>query len=66
VFDKLPELKPPGVPLAFCAILYSFEGINLILPVESAMQEPKEFECVFVKAALSVMLILIAFRSFVS
>jgi len=46
-----PE-HPPTVnwlqtPLALCAILYSYEGINLILPVESAMKEPEKFAPVF-------------------
>jgi len=35
------------VPLAMCAFLYSFEAINLVLPIEAAMQEPKHFDCVF-------------------
>jgi len=33
--DELPSLKPPKMPLAACAILYSYEGICLILPVVS-------------------------------
>lgn len=37
-------------PLAFCAILYSYEGICLILPVESAMSKPQKFQSVFVQA----------------
>ena len=37
-------------PLALCAILYSYEGICLILPVESAMEQPKRFKYVFVNA----------------
>jgi amino acid permease len=35
------------VPLAVCAILYSFEGICLILPIESSMQDPTHFRPVF-------------------
>jgi proton-coupled amino acid transporter len=35
------------VPLALCAILYSFEGINLILPIETAMAKPGKFGVVF-------------------
>ena len=30
-------------PLAACALLYSYEGICLILPIESAMQKPQYF-----------------------
>ena len=32
---KLPELHVPQMPLAACAILYSYEGICLILPIVS-------------------------------
>jgi len=42
-----PHMNLPQVPLALCAILYSYEGICLILPVETAMKEPKYFEPVF-------------------
>ena len=45
--ESLPTLTIPQVPLALCAILYSYEGICLILPVESAMKEPKHFGKVF-------------------
>jgi hypothetical protein len=60
-FDNPPELKVPGVPLAICAVLYSYEAINLILPVKSVMQKAKEFERFFLWAVISVALILIAF-----
>jgi amino acid permease len=46
------------VPLGLCAILYSFEGICLILPVESSMKEPKQFGNVFVGTMILVALIL--------
>mmetsp|Transcript_8727 Transcript_8727/g.12636 ORF Transcript_8727/g.12636 Transcript_8727/m.12636 type:complete len:503 (+) Transcript_8727:112-1620(+) len=36
-----------NLPLAFCAILYSYEGICLILPVEAAMRNRKSFGSVF-------------------
>lgn len=45
--EELPKLHLPQVPLALCAVLYSYEGICLILPVESAMKEPKHFGKVF-------------------
>ena len=41
------------VPLALCAILYSYEGICLILPIESAMQRPKNFFSIFSVAMIS-------------
>ena len=48
--EKGPDINWPQVPLAVCAILYSYEGICLILPIESAMKEPKNFKFVFVSA----------------
>lgn len=41
------------VPLALCAILYSYEGICLILPIESAMQRPHKFFGVFTTAMIT-------------
>merc|ERR1711935_340371 len=37
-----------------CAILYSFEGVCLILPVEKAMAEPQQFKKVFFWAMVFV------------
>lgn len=52
VSDDTP-LDWQQVPLAFCAILYSYEGICLILPVESSMQYPRQFFGVFSAAMAS-------------
>lgn len=52
--DELPTVRPPQIPLALCAILYSYEGINLILPVESAMEQPERFAPVFVGSMVTV------------
>ena len=38
------------VPMAVCAVLYSYEGICVILPVESAMAKPEHFKAVFVSS----------------
>ena len=35
--DELPPLHVPQMPLAACAILYSYEGICLILPIVSTV-----------------------------
>jgi amino acid permease len=47
--EQLPALKLDGnAPMALCGILYSFEGICIILPVESSMRHPTlEFRSAF-------------------
>jgi len=52
------EVQWKEAPLALCAILYSYEGICLNLPIESAMAEPKKFKGVFTAAMACVALIL--------
>ncbi|CAB9505671.1 Proton-coupled amino acid transporter 4 [Seminavis robusta] len=61
--EELPELKLPQMPLAACAILYSYEGICLILPIESSMKEPQHFQKVFVGTMTVVATILAAFAT---
>lgn len=70
IIHQVWEFRPPaeeiqmnwaGAPLAVCAILYSYEGINLILPVESAMLESKYFKIPFVLSMMSVAFILCSF-----
>ncbi|XP_077568091.1 proton-coupled amino acid transporter 2-like [Stigmatopora nigra] len=60
-FEDLPSFKPAQAPLAVSAILYSYEGINLILPVESNMQDGRGFQAAFMAAMVSVALILVCF-----
>ena len=55
--------QAPQAPLALCAILYSFEGICLVLPMESAMKESKHFKPVFLTSMVVVAFILAAFSS---
>ena len=59
-FDELPELKLDGNAfMALCGILYSFEGICIILPVESSMRYPvKEFKSAFGVSMLVVTILL--------
>jgi len=61
--DELPTMKLPQIPLAACAILYSYEGICLILPIESSMKEPKEFKKVFVGTMSLVAIVLALFAA---
>mmetsp|Transcript_31765 Transcript_31765/g.48012 ORF Transcript_31765/g.48012 Transcript_31765/m.48012 type:complete len:495 (+) Transcript_31765:128-1612(+) len=51
------------LPLAFCVILYSYEGICLILPVEAAMRNRQSFGSVF---GLSMTIVAITFCSVAS
>jgi proton-coupled amino acid transporter len=46
-WEDIPTLNPVKAPMALCGILYSFEGICIILPVESAMKEPQHFKSAF-------------------
>ena len=50
---QLPEFNLAQSPLAACAILYSFEGICLILPIEAAMKRPRRFQQVFTIAMVA-------------
>ncbi|GKY91682.1 hypothetical protein MPSEU_000140000 [Mayamaea pseudoterrestris] len=61
-WEDRPLHAPPmhfgKAPLALCAILYSFEGICLVLPVETAMRDPQEFQKAFVWSMSTVAAIL--------
>lgn len=57
------SLAQQKVPLAMCAVMYSYEGICLILPVESAMKEPYKFKKTFKVAMVSVSIIFGAFAT---
>jgi amino acid permease len=52
-----PPLSLSDMALAMCAILYSYEGICLILPVESAMKEPRHFSKAFMGSMTLVALV---------
>ncbi len=58
--DELPGLKLDGNAfMALCGILYSFEGICIILPVESSMRNPvKEFKSAFAFSMVVVTMLL--------
>jgi len=60
-YNDLPSFEFSRSPLALCAILYSYEGICLILPIESAMKEPKKFGPTFVASMSLVSFVLATF-----
>ena len=47
---NLYDIEWSQVPMAVCAILYSYEGICVCLPIESAMAKPEHFKTVFVSS----------------
>lgn len=55
--DRPPPTTVPfwskTTPLALCAILYSFEGICLVLPVQSSMKHSENFGIAFVSAMVA-------------
>ena len=55
--DELPGVNWTEAPLAICAILYSFEGICIVLPLEATMKQRKKFIPIFTKAYVTVALI---------
>jgi len=57
------ELEWTSVPLAVCAVLYSYEGICLILPIQSAMKHPRQFKKVFWSAMTCVAVIFALFAN---
>jgi amino acid permease len=44
-------------PLALCALLYSFEGICLVLPVQSSMRHPEKFAFTFGAAMVTACIV---------
>ena len=64
-WENRPEQPPVQVqdwnqlPISICAILYSFEGICLILPIEGSMANKESFSWVFA-AAMTVSAIIFA------
>jgi len=50
-----------GFPIAFGVVIYLFEGIGLILPMEQKMKEPKKFVYVMWGVHLSVATVVSAF-----
>lgn len=57
----LPRFDASSMPMALCAVLYSYEGINLIIPIEAAMKEPKHYGPTFASAMLVVAIVMACF-----
>ena len=53
----LPTVDAARIPLAMTAMLYSFEAVNLVIPIEAAMIDPSQFDKVFAVAMLSLAVI---------
>jgi solute carrier family 36 (proton-coupled amino acid transporter) len=50
--------------LALCALLYSFEGICLLLPIQAAMERPHNFPFIFVSSMITVTVVFCTLASF--
>jgi len=50
----LPSWELPNLPVLFGAILYAFEGITLVLPIESQMARPEQCKGMIVVAMSTV------------
>lgn len=50
-------------PLFFGSVVYAFEGINLIIPMEASMQDPSKFRFIMNVAVVIVTVIFVAFSS---
>ena len=59
--EELPAVDSARIPLAMCAFLYSFEGINLVIPIEAAMMEPARFDMLFALGMATMTAIYAAF-----
>eukprot|EP00554_Chaetoceros_debilis_P007760 CAMPEP_0194077634 /NCGR_PEP_ID=MMETSP0149-20130528/4230_1 /TAXON_ID=122233 /ORGANISM="Chaetoceros debilis, Strain MM31A-1" /LENGTH=406 /DNA_ID=CAMNT_0038758719 /DNA_START=363 /DNA_END=1583 /DNA_ORIENTATION=+ len=59
----LQEIEWKLVPLATCAIMYSLEGDQLILPIESSMTNPRAFDRVLVASMTIVGVLFCVFAS---
>ena len=61
--DFLREIDWKLVPLATCAIMYSLEGDQLILPIESAMENPDHFDFTLAVSMIFIALLFCIFSS---
>jgi len=61
--DYLDEINWKLVPLATCAIMYSLEGDQLIIPIESSMTNPRRFGKVLIFSFTIIGLLFCVFGS---
>eukprot|EP00550_Attheya_septentrionalis_P004007 CAMPEP_0198289304 /NCGR_PEP_ID=MMETSP1449-20131203/7534_1 /TAXON_ID=420275 /ORGANISM="Attheya septentrionalis, Strain CCMP2084" /LENGTH=483 /DNA_ID=CAMNT_0043987611 /DNA_START=157 /DNA_END=1605 /DNA_ORIENTATION=+ len=52
-----PQVELSKVPIAMCAIMYSFEGVCLVMPVEQSMKHPKKFNRTFILAMVTTCIV---------
>lgn len=50
----MPSWEPANIPVLFGAILYAFEGITIVLPIETQMAKPQQCRSVLLSAMLTV------------
>jgi len=50
----LPSINWAQAPMAVCGILYAFEGICIVLPLEASMQDRTDFKSMFTRAYAGV------------
>ena len=61
--DFVKEVDWKWVPLATCAIMYSLEGDQLILPIETAMTYPENFDTVLTVSMVFIAVLFCIFSS---
>jgi len=66
VHETVSAFTPSGLPLFFGIAVFAFEGINIILPVEQSMEDPKKFSGVLRQSYvhLTVVMILLGALSY--
>jgi len=61
--DFIAEIDWGFVPMATCAIMFSLEGTQLILPLESSMTHPERFKPVLIKSMITISCVFCVFSS---
>jgi len=61
--DFIEEIDWGFSPMASCAIMFSLEGTQLILPIESSMTHPERFKPVLIKSMIIIFAVFCLFSS---